>query len=181
MDGRPRVDLEKLQEARRLQVAKPKRPNWLAGLLSALGFSLLVVLGFSMVGCGAGFAEVKFVEAHGCGGFTGAVVMDDGSTHAITTGVCGYALETPNGVVGCAVVERVNIDGIELGSGAVPPSAPECYQDGSLGPFRLGRLSTTPLPVGATRQPSGEPDAHSQTGGGGSGPLPAEHTDSGAE
>lgn len=97
----------------------------------------LFLLGCAVSACG-GIAEIQFVEAHGCGGSTAAVVLQDGSRQALSAEFCGYALETKNGVVGCAVIEKATLNGFPLGAGAVPPSHEACYSDGAFAPFRLG-------------------------------------------
>lgn len=97
----------------------------------------LFVLALALSSCG-GIAEIQFVEAHGCGGSTAAVVLEDGSRQALSAEFCGYALETPTGVVGCAVIESATLNGFPLGAGAVPPSHEACYSDGAFSPFRLG-------------------------------------------
>ena len=175
--GRPvtgDIDVDRLRLARQVG-PRPKRAGIWMSLMGLLGWALV------LNACGAGFKEIKFVEAHGCGGATAAVIMDDDSSHAMTTSVCGYALETDEGVVGCAVVEQVQIDGVDLGAGAVPPSAPQCYEDGHFGPFRLGALISAIIPANATRGHPQATDAHSAGGGQGSGAIYLEWADEGSD
>jgi hypothetical protein len=95
----------------------------------AFAFALL-----SLTACSS-TPEVEFIDAHGCGGATTALHVGE-AQYILRQEACGYAIEFEGETVGCMVVEHLSINGLPLGSGAIPPSHEACYAEGFFGPFR---------------------------------------------